>query len=78
MVNFRYFLTLLAVAVYCKVKIQPAEASESTDEEIWCMHKYVMENKAIRRYTETLALKTGATTVHSEYNKICIYIIEAK
>ena len=45
--------TLLGVAVFWKVQIQPAIASDSTDGEIRCMYKDVKKNKVIRGYMET-------------------------
>ena len=42
------------------------------------MYKVVNKTKAIRRYTEDLALHIGAPTVHWENIKICIYVDEAK
>ena len=35
------------------------------------------ENKFIQRYMENLALHTGASTVHWEYNTNCIYVVES-
>ena len=56
--------TMFGVAVFWKVQIQPAVASESTDGEIRCMYKAVNKTKVIRRYMEASALHTGASTVH--------------
>ena len=40
------------------------------------MHKSVKKTKVIRRYTEALALHTGAPTVHWEDNTSCISVVE--
>ena len=69
---------LLGVAVWCKVQIQPAIASDSTDWEIRCMYKAVRKNKVIRRYMRDLSLYTGAISVHWEDNTNCISVVEAK
>ena len=58
--------TLIGVTVCWKVQIQPAIASDSTDEETRCMYKYVKKTKVIRRYMEYLALHTGTPTLHWE------------
>ena len=42
------------------------------------MYKAVNKTKAIQIYTEALELHTGAPTVHWEYNKIYIFVVEAK
>ena len=42
------------------------------------MYKAVKKTKAIQKYMEVLALKTGAPTVHWEYNTSCIYVVEGK
>ena len=42
--------TILGVAVFCKLQIWPAIASDSTDGEIICMYKSVKKTKVIRRY----------------------------
>ena len=42
------------------------------------MYKAVNTNKDIQRYMKALALHTGATTVHWEYNIICISVVESK
>ena len=55
---------LLGVAVFWKVNVQPAIASDSTDGEIKCMYKAVKKNKVIWWCVEALALHTGSTTVH--------------
>ena len=55
--------TMLDVAVYWKVKIQTAIASDSTDGEIEYMYKALKKTKFIRRYMEALALLTVAPTV---------------
>ena len=70
--------TLLGVAFYWKVQIQPAIASDSTDGEIICMYKAVKKTKVIQRYMEALALYTGEPTVHCEDNTSCISVVEAK
>ena len=70
--------TLLGVAVYWKVHIQLAIASDSTDGEIRYMYKAVNKTKGIRRYMEALSLITGAPKVHWQYNTRCIYVVEAK
>ena len=59
--------TLLGVAVFWKVQIQSAIASDYTDEKIF-MYKYVNNTKAIQCYMEALSLHTGSPTVHWEYN----------
>ena len=55
---------IIGVAVCCKLQIQPAIASDSTDGEIRCMYKAAKKTKVIRRYMKALALHTGAPTVH--------------
>ena len=42
------------------------------------MYKAVNKTKEIWSYTEALELHTGAPTVHWEYNKSCISVIEDK
>ena len=42
------------------------------------MYKAVKKTKAIRGYTEALALHTGAPTVNWEDNKVCISVVEDK
>ena len=56
--------TLFGVAVWWKVQIQPALASDCTNRETFCMNKAVNKTKVIRRYMESLALNKGSSTVH--------------
>ena len=42
------------------------------------MYKAVNKTKVICRYMESLALHTGAHTVHLEDNTSCIYVVEDK
>ena len=56
--------TLLGVAIFWKVHIQPDIASDSTAGEIRCIHKDVKKKKAIRIYTEALALHNGVPIVN--------------
>ena len=42
------------------------------------MYKAVKKTKTVNRYMKTLALRTGAPTVHSEENTSLIYIVEDK
>ena len=43
------------------------------------MHLQIcQEKKVIRRYTEALALHTGATTLNWEDNTSCISVVEAQ
>ena len=70
--------TLLGVAVCWKVHIQPDIASDSTGGEIRFMYKVLKKTKFIWRYTEALALYTGAPTLHWDDNTSCISVVEAK
>ena len=56
--------TLIGIAVFWKVQIQPAIESESTDGEIKYMYIVVNKNKVIWGYMEALSLNTGAPKVH--------------
>ena len=56
--------TFLGVASLWKLQIQPAIASDSTYGEIVYIYKAINKTKAIRIYTEALALHTSALTVH--------------
>ena len=69
---------ILGVYVCCKVQIQPAIASDSTDGEIRCMQKAVNKTKIVRRYMEDLALHNGTLIVQWEDNTSCIYVVEDK
>ena len=42
------------------------------------MYKDFKKTKVIQRFMEALALHTVSPAVHWEYNKHCIYIVEAK
>ena len=42
------------------------------------MYKSVKKTKVIQRYTEALALHTGAPTVHWEDNTSCISVVESR
>ena len=68
--------TLLSVAVFWKVQIQPYIASDSTDGEIRCMYKFVNKTKVIRIYMESLAIHTGATTVHWETTRVVFLLLK--
>ena len=70
--------TLLRVAVFWKLYIQSAVASEFTDGYIIFIYKAVNKTKAIRKYMESLALHTGAPTVNLEDNTSCISVVEEK
>ena len=57
-------LTLIGVDVFWKVQIKPYIASDSTYREVICMYKAVKKNKVTRRYMKSLAIHTGAPTIH--------------
>ena len=70
---------MLSVAVYFRVKIQPALASDYTDGDIICMYKCVKkEKKNSLICTEDLALHTGTNTVHWWDDTSCISVVESK
>ena len=56
--------TLIGVAIYWKVHIQPALEYDSTYGEIRCMYKDVKKTKVLRRYMEDLALHNSTPTVN--------------
>ena len=62
--------TLLGIAVFWKVWIQPTVASWSTDVEIRYVYNNVNEAKVIMCYMEALALHTGKTTIYLEDKKL--------
>ena len=70
--------TLIGFAVFWIVHIQPSVAYDSTYGDIICVYKYINKIKAIHRYMESLALHTGAPTVHWEDNTSCISVVESK
>ena len=72
------FHTIIGVAFWRKLQIQPAIASDSTDEEIRCMYKDVKKTKVIWRYMDALSLHSASPTVHWEGNTIWISFVEAK
>ena len=52
--------------------------SDSTDGEFRCMYKAVKNIKATWIYVDALAVHSGETIAHWEYNRSFIYIVEAK
>ena len=53
-------------------------ASDYTDGYFRHIHKDLNKNNNIWRYTETLALKTSALSVHWEYNTSCLSVDDFK
>ena len=75
---YEIFNTVLVIAVFRKVKIQSVFDSDSYDGKTWCLYKADKKPKYAWRYMESIALQTGAKTVHWEDNTSCISIVEAK
>ena len=67
----------IGVSIFRKVHIYLIVSSNSIDGKIHRLYNSIKKTKSVWRYMASLALRTGAPTIHLEDNTSCIFVVES-